>query len=161
MYVKKIYKNIINIIIFSSKLLLYLINIEKDDSIGKIIINKINVNNKIYDINNSKNNVDENVTILEGSIEPSNNNSIMFIAAHSGTGNIAYFKDLDKLEKNDEVILIYKNINYKYKVTDKWETNKDGDIEVTKSNEKQLILTTCSPNNSKKQLIVNCTLKES
>ncbi len=132
-----------------------------DDSIGNIKIEKLGINNRLYDLNNEKNNVDQNVTILEGSIEPDKNNSIMFIAAHSGTGEIAYFKDLDKLNKNDEVILDYKGNEYKYKVVEKWETNKDGDIEVTKTDENQLVLTTCSPSNETKQLIVNCILKES
>ena len=85
----------------------------------------------------------------------------MFIAAHSGTGPIAYFNNLDKLEKNDLVRLIYKNIEYKYIVKEIWETEKDGDIEVNKTKEKQLILTTCSTRDKTKQLVINCIEKES
>lgn len=133
----------------------------KDDNIGRIIIKKINVDNKIYDINNQKNNVDKNVTILNGSIEPSNDNSIMFIAAHSGDGINSYFRDLDKLTINDEIVLEYKNIKYKYIVIDKWEEKKDGDIEVNKTKEKQLVLTTCSTKNKYNQLVLNCIEKES
>ena len=136
-------------------------NIEIDDSIGKIIIDKININKKLYSINNSKNNIEENITILKESIEPNNNESIIFLAAHSGYGEKAFFKDLDKLEQNDKVILSYENIDYLYIVKDKWETNKDGDIEVPKENKKQLILTTCSTKDKHKQLIINCIEKES
>lgn len=39
-----------------------------------------------------------------------------------------------------------------------WEEDKTGYIHVSKSNKKQLVLTTCSPNNTNKQLIVNSTL---
>lgn len=131
----------------------------KDDSIGKLSINRINREFKLYD--NEKNNVEENVTILDGSIEPKEDDSIMFIAAHSGTGKIAYFNDLDKLKVDDEVVLYYKGIKYTYVVKDIWETEKDGDIEVFKDEKKQLILTTCSKKNNNKQLIINCTIKES
>lgn len=134
---------------------------ESDDSIGRIRIDKINLENKLYDINSEKNNVDLNVTILKGSIEPTNDNSIMFIAAHSGYGDKAYFRDLDKIGIDDEIILEYKNIKYKYIVIDKWEEKKDGDIEVNKTKEKQLVLTTCSTKDKNKQLVINCIEKES
>lgn len=132
-----------------------------EDNIGKLIIKKINLENNLYDINNKKNNVNQNVTILSGSIYPEIENSIMFIAAHSGTGEIAYFKNLDKLSINDEINLIFKNKNYNYIIKNIWEANKDGNIEVTKEDKKQLILTTCSQKNKNKQLIINCTEKES
>lgn len=136
-------------------------NIYKDNNIGKLVINKINREFKIYDINDSKNNVEENVTILNGSIEPNNENSIMFLAAHSGSGKIAFFNDLDKLSIDDEIVLEYKNNKYIYKVYSIWETEKDGDIEINKLDSKQLILTTCSKKDKTKQLIINCTIKES
>ena len=53
------------------------------------------------------------------------------------------------------------NKQYIYIVKDIWEEPKNGYINVNKENKKQLILTTCSPTNSKKQLIVNCIEKES
>ena len=132
-----------------------------DDSIGQIIIEKININSKLYKIDSPKNNIENNITILKGSIEPEKEDSIVFIAAHSGYGEKAFFKDLDKLDIEDKIILSYKNIDYIYKVKNKWETNKDGDIEVQKEDEKQLILTTCSPKDKTKQLIINCIEKES
>lgn len=134
---------------------------EKDDNVGKLIIKKINLENKLFNINSEKNDIDQNVTILKGSIEPDNNNSVMFIAAHSGYGNKAYFKNLDKININDEIILEYKNIKYTYIVIDKWEEKKDGDIEVNKTIKKQLVLTTCSTKDKNKQLVINCIEKES
>lgn len=129
--------------------------------IGRIIINKLNINNYLYSINSKHNNVDENVTILDGSIEPSNSNSIMFIAAHSGNDNISFFRNLDKLSINDKIILIYNNIKYEYVVTNIWEQDKNGYININKDYDKQLVLTTCSPNHENKQLIINSKLKES
>lgn len=134
---------------------------EKDNSIGELRINSINLKEKLYPINDKKNNVDQNVTILKESIPPNKDNSIMFLAAHSGTGPYAYFKNLDKINKNDTIKLFYEHNEYNYVVKNIWETEKDGDIEITKEKENQLILTTCSPTNKKKQLIINCIKKES
>ena len=126
-----------------------------DDSIGKLIINKISLKEKIYDINNSKNNIEEHVTILEEI------DTTLVLAAHSGTGKIAYFERLDELNINDEIILYYKNKKYKYKITEIWEEKKNGYIHINKSEKRQLVLTTCSPKKANYQLIVNCIEKES
>ena len=133
----------------------------REKPIGKLIIDKLNINNNLYSINSKHNNVDENVTILDGSIEPNNSSSIMFIAAHSGNDDISYFKYLDKLVTNDKITLIYKNIKYEYIVTSIWEQDKNGYININKNYSKQLVLTTCSPIHSDKQLIINSKLKES
>ena len=91
---------------------------------------------------------------------PDKKNSIMYIAAHSGDGKIAYFNDLDKLKTNDEITIIYKNKKYIYSVKNIWEENKNGYIHINRENEKQLILTTCSKTKKNKQLVINSTLKE-
>ena len=135
------------------------IEIEQENIVGKLIIDKLNINNNLYSINSTLNNVDKNVTILNNSITPDNDNSIMFIAAHSGTGKAAYFRHLDELAINDEVKLIYNDKEYYYKVKNYWEEKKDGDINVLKEDKKQLILTTCSPTKDDMQLVINCIEK--
>lgn len=129
-----------------------------DTSIGTLKINKINLFNKIYSINDPLNNIEKNVTILNYSNEPSNDNSIIFIAAHSGTGKLAFFKNLNKLEINDTIELTYKNKLYTYQVKDIWEIKKTGNISVEKENSNQLVLTTCSPTKDNYQLIINSIL---
>ena len=138
-----------------------LINKPIEQPIGKLIIEKININNNLYPINSKHNNIEENITILKDSITPDKENSIVFIAAHSGDGKIAYFNKLDKIKINDKIILLYKNKKYIYTVINIWEKEKDGYIEVNKTKENQLILTTCSPNKENMQLIINSILKES
>ena len=94
--------------------------------IGRLIIEKIKLDQALYDINSPNNNVEENVTILKGSSLPTDNKGIIFLAAHSGTGDIAYFNDLDKLKVTDEIIFKYNNINYHYLVDKIFEEEKDG-----------------------------------
>ena len=132
----------------------------KEDIIGQITIKKIGINKELYKIDSIENNVDRNIKILEGSDLFDEDNSFTIIAAHSGTGPIAYFKDLDKLNKNDEIEINYNGNNYIYIVKDIWNTKKTGSINVPKQNNKQLVLTTCSPNKNNYQLIINSTIKE-
>lgn len=126
--------------------------------IAKLIIPKINLENDLYDIGTKENNVDRNVTLLEPSVFPDMEQSILFIAAHSGSGDIAYFKNLDMLKLNDEVNFIYKNNNYTYKIVDIFEEEKDGDIEINRISTHQLVLTTCSEKHKGMQLIINTKL---
>ena len=100
--------------------------IKYEKPIGKIIIDKININKDLYNISSKKNNVEENITILKESIFPPNPNSIVFIAAHSGNGKKAYFNNLNKLNKNDNIIIEYKQTRYNYVVNNIWETEKNG-----------------------------------
>ena len=130
-----------------------------NDSIAHLVIDKINVDNYIYEIGNWKNTVEKNIQLLNGSSLPNNNdNSSIFLAAHSGNSNISYFKDLDKINKNDKIYFYYNNYKYTYKVYDIYEEVKDGNIEVKKEKYNTLTLTTCSPNKNDKQLIVNSCL---
>ncbi len=129
--------------------------------IGLLIIKKINLIQKLYPINSQENNIEKHITILKDSKEPSEENSIFILAAHSGTGPLAYFKDLNQLEKQDEIILTYQNITYTYNVQNILESNQNGYIRIPEKNKKQLILTTCSPTKEKMQLTIYCTEKES
>ena len=133
---------------------------KNDDVIGNIEIKSLDIKKELYNIESINNNVDKNITILKESVLPDKSDSIIFIAAHSGTSNISYFKDLNKLNIGEEIKLTLYNKEYKYIVKEKWEEKKNGYINVNKEKQNQLILTTCSPTNEKKQLIVNCIEKE-
>lgn len=133
---------------------------KENEKIGKLIINKINLKQDLYKIESKKNNIEENVTIMKESNYPNISNGILILAAHSGTGKIAYFEELDNLELKDNITIIYKNKKYIYQITKIWEQKKNGYIKIKKENKKQLILTTCSPKKKNTQLIINCIEKE-
>ena len=134
--------------------------IKNNEKIGQLIINKINLKQDLYKIESKKNNIEENVTIMKESNYPNISNGILILAAHSGTGKIAYFEKLDNLELKDNVIIIYNNKKYIYQITKIWEQKKNDYIKIKKENKKQLILTTCSPKKKYTQLIINCIEKE-
>ena len=124
---------------------------------GKLIIDKINLEEELFPIGSSENTIERHVSILKDSNYP----NLMIIAAHSGIGPIAYFQELDKLEIDDEIILIIENNKSIYKVKNIWEEKKNGYININKEKNNQLILTTCSPNKEGYQLVINCIEKES
>jgi len=135
--------------------------IKKEETIGKLIIPKINLEQNLYPIDSEENTIEKHVTILKDSIFPEEDNSIMILAAHSGTAGVAYFEHLDELKTNDEIYLTYNKKDYIYKVIEIWEEEKTGFIHINKEKEKQLILTTCSPKKDGYQLVINCIKKES
>lgn len=131
-----------------------------EEPIGYLKIESINIYNPIYDINSKHNNIEENVTILKSTSNPLDKNSLIILAAHSGQGKIAYFNDLNKLKMNDEIRLTYNNKEYTYIVTDILAQNKNGHINIAKTDKSELILTTCSTTDQNKQLIIKSTIKE-
>lgn len=127
----------------------------KDNPIATIIINKIKLKENLYSIDSKNNTIEKHVSFLKESDYPDKKYGTVIILAHSGVGKLAYFKNLDKLTLGDKVLLIYKNITYHYKITKVIERIKDGTISFKEDKEKDnLILTTCKPHDSKKQLII-------
>ena len=157
--VKRLYILLLLIIVITTPISIVKISKTKEpinNTYGTIIIDKINLKEELFPINSKENTIERHVSILKESTD-----DLMIIAAHSGIGPIAYFQELDKLELNDEIILIIKNKKRTYKVKDIWEEKKNGYINFNKENKNQLILTTCSPNKEKYQLVINCIEKES
>ena len=134
---------------------------EKEEPIGKLIIPKINLQQDLYQKESTENTIEKHVSILKESTSPEEDNSLMILAAHSGTGEIAFFQELNKLKLYDEIYLQYNNREYIYQVTEIWEEIKNGYIHINKEPNSQLILTTCSPNKEGYQLVINSIKKES
>lgn len=130
-----------------------------EQPIGYLKIDKINLYEALYPITSKNNNIEKHVTILQPSQEPTKKNTTIFLAAHSGTGKIAYFKNLDQLSINDFIKLTYNNKEYIYIIKSIWETKKTGTISIPKETTNQLVLTTCSPKHDGYQLIINAHIK--
>ena len=132
--------------------------INKDNYIGILEIPAINLRKGFYNIDNKNNNVNKNIQVLEKSSMPDEENSFLAIAGHSGNGRKSFFKDLYKLNINDEIIIYYKNNEYFYKINNIYEEDKDGTIEIKKDNYSKIILTTCNQKDKTKQIIIEAFL---
>ena len=90
---------------------------------------------------------------------PDKDGGIIIIGGHSGIGKYAYFKDLNKLDINDQVIIYYLNKKYIYKVVEYHLDSKDGSISISNVNKKnKLFLFTCNPNDKNNYLVYNLEL---
>jgi len=122
--------------------------------VGVLEIPKINFKRGFLDIKDKNNNVNKNIQVLENSAMPNVNGGLLVIAGHSGSGRVAFFRNLYKLKENDQIYIYYENIKYIYQVQKYYEETKDGDISIDKNSESTLVLTTCSQTDKNKQIII-------
>lgn len=122
--------------------------------IGVLEIPKINFKRGFLDIKDKNNNVNKNIQVLENSTLPNVNGGLLVIAGHSGSGRVAFFRNLYKLKENDQIYIYYENIKYIYQVQKYYEETKDGDISIDKNSESTLVLTACSQTDKNKQIVI-------
>lgn len=121
----------------------------------KIIISNIKLEQNIYSYKNTT--VDKNIIYLK---ESNPLNDFYILAAHSGNSSVAYFKNIYKLNKDDNITLIMNNKIMTYKVEKMYYVEKVGNIKIFKNDAKDtLYLTTCDKFNNKRQLVIKCVKK--
>ena len=127
----------------------------KDSILIQIEIPSINLKGSIYDKNSKSNDINKNIVLMNDSSYPDEEEGVVIIGAHSGTGKIAYFKNLNKLNVSDEILIYYNGIQYRYYVKNIYLDAKDGSIIINNYNKKRkLYLYTCNPNDKSNYLIV-------
>ena len=105
--------------------------------LGILTIDKINLTQGFYDKDNPDNNVSKNITFLDPTNYPDEENGNVILVSHSGTSSIAYFKNL-----------------YTYKIDDIYTENKDGTVTIYRdTNRSTLTMITCTKNDNTKQTI--------
>ena len=130
----------------------------KIEYIAVLKIPKINLERGLVDPSSYLNNVDYNIQILKNSAMPDQRFGNVMLAAHSGNARISYFRNLDKLDINDNVSISYKGKIYSYKVVNIYDIEKNGKAQIIRNkNVSTLTLVTCR-HNTNKQMIVICEL---
>ena len=125
-------------------------NVNKNEN--KIIIDKININHK-YEIL-SKNDSIKGIAMFEECGRPDIDKTNVVIGAHSGTGKYALFNDINKLIKEDEIIIYYNNKKYIYAVNEIKEI-KDTEVSILENKDKSVLtLLTCKINDNSKRIVV-------
>lgn len=132
----------------------------KIEYIAVLKIPKIDLERGLVDPNNYLNNVDYNIEILDDSSMPDEKNGNLILASHSGNSRESYFRNLDKLELDDNVSIDYKGKTYNYTVVSIYEIEKTGTAKIVRNkNKSTLTLITCK-RNTNKQIVVICELEE-
>lgn len=128
--------------------------------IAVLEIPSISLKTGLVDFKSSENNVDKHVQIITGSKMPNIKNGNLILAAHSGTSNISYFKNLYKMQEGDEIYIYYSGIKYGYVLNNIYDVNKTGEVEIKRDpNQNALTLITCTRNSETKQTVYIAYLK--
>lgn len=126
---------------------------EKEDDLGEVTNNyigyltipKINLKKGFLDMRSELNNVEQNVTAIEGSSYPDKDKGNLILAAHSGSGWKAFFNDLYKLSTGDVATVSYKGKVYTYKIVNIYKQEKIGKVAIYRNyNKTTLTLITCT-----------------
>lgn len=119
-----------------------------------IEIEKINVKGIVKPLD-IRSKVIKGIVLFENYGRPNIKYSNTVIGSHSGNSVNSYFKDLDKLELNDEIILYYEGSVYKYVVIDSYQVIETNLTPLNNVKDKTTItLITCNKYNSNYRIIV-------
>ena len=94
--------------------------------IAVIKIPKIGLEKGLASKGSYYNNVNRNIQILTESDMPDKEKGNVILAGHSGNSSVSYFRKLNKLENNDEVIISYNGRDYVYRMVNSYEIEKNG-----------------------------------
>lgn len=126
--------------------------------IAVLKIPKINLEKGLVGKNSIDNNINKNIQILKEADMPDKENGNLILAAHSGNSIIGYFRELDKLQITDEVIIFYEGYEYRYKIVNIYDVEKTGTAHIIRNaNKNTLTLITCR-DGTEKQIIIICEL---
>ena len=143
-------------------------NIEKEevksttplDYIAVLKIPSIGLEKGLVSKDSYYNNVNKNIKILDESDMPDEENGNVILAANSGNGKNAFFKNLNKLEIDNIVSIFYNGYEYKYRMVNTYDVEKTGTVEILRNAQKNtLTLITCR-HNTNEQIVIICELVE-
>ena len=127
----------------------------KYDYIAVLKIPKINLEKGLVAKDSKYNNINYGVEILKESDSPDVINGNVILAAHSGTANISYFRNLDKINVGDEAIIYYQEKTYKYVFSKIYDIEKTGKAVIKRDNNTStLTLVTCRHNTNKQIVLI-------
>ena len=94
--------------------------------------------------------------IHETSSTPEDKKGNVILVAHSGTADIAYFKNLYKLKKGDKAEIYYHGNRYTYKIVNIYDVEKTGTVEIDRNYDKEsLTMITCRHGTNKQIVLIS------
>lgn len=127
---------------------------KKPKYIAILEIPDISLKNGLLPPEDKYNDIAYNIAILPSSKMPDEINSNLILAAHNGTSNVSYFKDLSKLEKGAIINLYYLGIKYIYKLNNYYSIDKTMEANIVRDRTTNtLTLITCKDGSDDEQII--------
>ena len=124
------------------------------DYIAVLEINKIGLKRGFVGFDSPYNNVNLNITVINGSTMPGEKNSSLILAAHSGYCSYCYFDYLYLLSVGDTASVYYNGVKYNYSIVDIYNVEKTGSVMVKRRrNIDTLVLITCTHNSNTEQTV--------
>lgn len=100
------------------------------------------------------NDINYNIAIISPSTMPDVEKGNLIIAGHSGTGYLAFFRNLYKLQKGAQASVVYQQKKYTYRLVNIYFEEKTGYVSIYRDiNKKTLTLITCTKDNDKMQTV--------
>lgn len=123
-------------------------------------IPKINLKKGLVDSTNNFSSINYAISVDKNSNYP-NEKGNFILYAHSGNSNIAYFRNLNKVNINDDIYVYFNGIKYHYIIYDKYDIEKTGKTKViTKKDDNYITLITCNQERKGYQVVVVGKLKD-
>lgn len=116
-------------------------------------IPKINLKKGLNNINSKYNNVSYNIQILKESSMPDIENGNLILAGHNGSSSVSFFRNLEKLKKDNDVFIYYNGFKYRYKIDKFYDVNKTGKVSIKRESKTSITLITCKKGTNDKQVV--------
>lgn len=129
---------------------------ELDKYVAVLKIPKIKLEKGLYAKTSKYNSIEYNIMIHEASSNPEEKKGNVILVAHSGTADIAYFKNLYKLQKGDKAEIYYHGNRYTYKIVNTYDVEKTGSVEIDRDyNKESLTMITCRHGTNKQIVLIS------
>lgn len=121
---------------------------------GVLEIPRIGLKRGFYNVGSKYNNIQYNVTLVEGSVPPSEGAGNLILMAHSGDAYISYFAYLYLLNPGDDCYVTMSGVTYHYRIVKKYDVNKSGLLMLDwDRNKRTLTMITCTKDSDSQQTI--------
>ncbi len=113
--------------------------------LGVLEIPRIRLKRGFYSADSPYNNVEHNVTFVNGSDLPDVANGNLILLGHSGDSYISFFAYLYLLNVGDDCYIFYNNQAFHYKIVKIYQVEKNGIVNIERNYDKKtLTLITCT-----------------
>lgn len=121
---------------------------------GVLEIPKVWLKRGFYNVGSRYNDIQYNVTMVDGSVMPSEGYGNLILMAHSGDSYVSFFAYLYRLGIGDDCYITHNGVQYHYQIVNIYEVNKSGMMVLNYNpNHMTLTLVTCTKDNDNLQTV--------